>query len=93
MPFVLILIGTLMLVTSVQGTQAQFATQLARDGQGFIKYGIAVGVVGAAGYVSDLQTISRLFMALILVSLVLSNSKSGVGLIGNFQNAINGIAK
>jgi len=93
MPFVLIIVGTVMLVAAVQGTQAQLGSQIATDGQGFLKYAIAVGAVGAVGYVSDLRTISRLFMALILISLVLSNSKSGTGLIGNFQNAINSIAK
>lgn len=89
MPFLLIIVGAIMVVTAWHNTHVQFAQQLRRDGTDFIKYGVAIGGIGAAGYIPDLEPISRLFLALIIVSLVLSNSKTGRGIIGNFEDAIN----
>lgn len=89
MPFLLIIAGLLMVVTAANNTHAQMAAQLGKDGTEFSKWLVAFGIVGGLGYVDDLRNLSRAFMALILISLVLSNSKTGRGVIGNFQDAIN----
>lgn len=88
MPFALITAGLLMVITAANNTHVQLANQLKTDGTAFTKWMVAIGMVGAAGYVSDLQTLSRTFLVLILLAMILSNSQSGKGVIGNFQDAI-----
>jgi len=78
-----------MVVTGVQNTYAALGAQLQSDGVAFLKWGVAIGIVGAGGYVSDLQGLSRAFLGLILIAMILSNSKSGQGFLGNLLNAIN----
>lgn len=76
MAFVLVISGLLMIVTGAKGTYAAFGSQLAGDftGPGNFTYWVAaIGSVGALGYVDALRTISRLFLALILIAMVLAN--------------------
>lgn len=74
MPFVLVIAGLLMVVTGARGTYQQFGSQLAKDFNGqFLYFAAAILFVGALGYVESLRRISRLFMALILIVLVLAN--------------------
>lgn len=76
MAFVLVIAGMLMIVTGAKGTYAQFGAQVASDftGPGNFTYWLAaIGSVGALGYVDALRTVSRLFLALILIAMVLAN--------------------
>lgn len=65
-----------MIVTGAKGTYAQFGSQVASDftGPGNFTYWVAaIFGIGALGYIDALRTFSRLFMALILISMVLAN--------------------
>jgi hypothetical protein len=76
MAFVLTTVGLLMIVTGARGTYAQFGSQVASDftgSQPFTYWLAAIGAVGAIGYIDALKTFSRLFLTLILVSMVLAN--------------------
>lgn len=76
MPFVLIVTGLLMIVTGGLGTYAQFAAQLRKDFTGpgnFLYWIVAIMAVGSIGYIENLKSFSRLFLALILISMLLSN--------------------
>lgn len=76
MPFALVLIGLLMIVVGSKNTYREFGAELAGDfsGPGNFTYWIgALGAMGAMGYVPALRNFSRLFMALILIAMVLSN--------------------
>jgi len=96
MGFALVLVGLLMVITGGRGTYAQFGSLVAGEfsgpffppkGQGstnFASWFIALGTVGALGYISSLQTISRYLMALILLSIVLSHK----GFFAQFQAAL-----
>ena len=87
MPYALVVIGLIMIITGILNTYAQLATQLQSDFTGnksFIVWIIALGSVGALGYIKDLRTFSHYFMALILIGLVLSNK----GFFANFTAAI-----
>lgn len=87
MPFALVAIGLLMILTGINNTYAQFGSQVQKDFSGsksFIVWIIALGAVGALGYIRDLRQFSHYFMALILISLVLSNK----GFFANFTKAI-----
>jgi hypothetical protein len=76
MAFVLVTVGLLMIVTGAKGTYAAFGSQIASDftgSQPFTYWLAAIGAVGALGYIDALKTFSRLFLTLILVSMVLAN--------------------
>jgi hypothetical protein len=82
MPYALVIIGLLMIITGINNTYSQFGSQLQNDFSGsksFIVWILAIGSVGALGYIKDLRTFSHYFMALILISMVLANK-------GVFQN-------
>lgn len=88
MPIALVLIGLVLIVTAANNTHAQLGAQIKADftgPQSFVKYALAIGAVGAAGYVKDLEGISRAFMTLIIISIVLGNK----GFITNFVAAVN----
>jgi len=89
MPYGLVIIGLLMIITGINNTYSQFASQLQSDFTGsksFIVWIIALGSVGALGYIKDLRTFSHYFMALILISMVLANK----GVFAQFQAALSG---
>jgi len=76
MAFALVFIGLLLVVTGANNTYQQFGSQVKSDFTGqksFVLYAAAIGGVGALGYVQELRRFSHYFMALILISLVLSN--------------------
>lgn len=76
MAFVFTITGLLMIVTGVKGTYSQFGAQVASDftgSQPFTYWVAAILGIGAIGYIDALRTVSRLFLALILVSMVLAN--------------------
>jgi hypothetical protein len=76
MPFALVLIGILMIVTGAQGTYAQFGSQVAKDFTGpggFLYWIIAIFIIGAIGYSDRFRTISHLFLALVIIAMILSN--------------------
>jgi hypothetical protein len=87
MAFPLILIGLLMIVTGARGTYAQFGSQLASEFTGtnsFTYWLLALGIIGALGYIKQLQLISRMLMALIIISLFLAHK----GFFAQFQSAL-----
>lgn len=76
MAFVFTIVGLLMIVTGVKGTYAQFGSQVASDFTGskpFTYWVFAIVSVGALGYIDALRTVSRMFLALIIVAMVLAN--------------------
>lgn len=89
MGFALVIAGLLMIVTGGRGTYAQFASQVSKDftgppGQNFTYWLVALGAVGAVGYIEPLRTVSRLFMVLIIIGIFLSNK----GFFAQFQKAL-----
>lgn len=87
MAFALVFIGLMMIVTGVRNTHEAFGAQVQSDFTGpnnFITWIVAIGVVGALGYIKTLQQFSTYFMALIIIGLVLSNR----GFFDNFTKAL-----
>lgn len=89
MPFALLFIGMILIITGFQNTYSAFGQQVQKDFTGsgsFIYWLAAIGIVGALGYIKDLQGFSRVFMLLIVVALFLepgnnslfANLKSGL---------------
>lgn len=76
MPFALVTIGLLLVITGFQNTYSQLGHQVGKDftGEGNFTYWIiALGIVGLLGYNDTLKPFSRAFMALIIVVIFLSN--------------------
>lgn len=87
MPFALVLIGLIMVVTGARNTHAALGQQLRADftGPGNFFYWIAaIGAVGALGAIPNMRGFSRLFMTLIIISLLLSHR----GFFTQFQQAL-----
>lgn len=75
-PFILIIIGLLMVVSGIKGTQTQLGQQLVTDftGQGnFFYWVLAIVLIGGLGYIDDLRGLSRMLLAVIIVSMLFSN--------------------
>lgn len=88
MPFALVFIGLVMIVSGAKDTYRELGAELVSDFTGdgnFTFWIVAVGAVGAVGYIPALRTFSRLFMGLIILSMVLSNR----GVFGKFNEALN----
>lgn len=73
MPFVFGIFGVLLIVAGVRKTTAQLFTLIKSDFTGqpnYFEWMIAIFLVGAVGYVQDLQRISRMFMFLLVLGLL-----------------------
>lgn len=76
MPFALIIIGLVMIVTGARNTHAALGDQIVSDFTGeknFTYWVISIGSVGALGYVKPFEEMSRMFMLLIILAMVIKN--------------------
>jgi hypothetical protein len=73
MPFLLILIGALLIVTAYRNTYGDLASDLETDLPGFAKWALALVAVAAMGWIPGMQKISRWLLALVIVVIVLRN--------------------
>jgi hypothetical protein len=79
----------LLVVSGVRGTHEELFALVKGDLTGqnsFIWWLVAVGIIGALGYIPAMRGVSHAFLALILVVLVLSNR----GVFEQFTRAIQG---
>jgi hypothetical protein len=87
MTFALALAGIMFVTSGVRGTSQDLAALVKGDFSGpnnFAYWFIAVLVIGGLGYIEDLRSVSRAFLALIIIVLLLTeNQKNGDG--GFFQ--------
>ena len=83
MAFLFLIVGVVLVIAGVKGTQGDLWTQLQKDfspaaqqqGQhSFLAWFIAILVIGALGYVDELKELSRAFLVLVIVVLLLSNN-------------------
>lgn len=87
MPFAFLILGSLFLIAGVRGTDEQLFTLIKGDFTGkpnFIGWLIAILVIGALGYIEPIKTVSRAFLALVLIVLFLSNG-------GVFEKFVQGL--
>lgn len=88
MPFALIIVGILLLVSGVKGTQSDLYKLVESDFTGtnnFVYWSLSILVIGCLGYVPQLRSISRMFMLLVILVLFL---KKGSGFFTQFQQAV-----
>lgn len=97
MPLVLVLVGIALLVAAVRGTlqtpQHNGLLDLIAhdftDPQGsFLPWLLAVGLVGAVGYVKPLRPISNAFLVLLLIVFLLAANKGGRDFFTSLTNQV-----
>ena len=93
MPFAFGIVGIVFIVAGVRGTSAALMKLLQCDLAGqnnFVYWILSILIIGALGYIQDLRALSRAFLVLILVVLVLheGGKEGGGGLFEKFQSAI-----
>ena len=89
MSYALIVIGLMLTIAGVRGTHNDLLALIRGDLSGqdsFLWWLVAVGIVGALGYIPAMRGVSHAFLALILVVLVLSNR----GVFERFTQSIQG---
>lgn len=89
MPFALLVIGVILIITAIRNTYAQFGSQLVGDFTGsgsFLYWFAAIAIIGLIGYAPGFEKPSRYLMALILLVFFLKN---GTGFWSQFTSAIN----
>lgn len=88
MPFALVFIGLVLVVTGARGTMRELGAELRADFVGpgnFTWWIVSIGLVGALGYVPELRGFSRWFMSLIIISMIIANR----GFFGKLIEALN----
>jgi hypothetical protein len=88
MPFVLIIAGTVLVISAVKNTQQILFYLLARDFTGpnnFIYWFLSILAIGAIGYIPRAKPISDGFLILVILTLFL---KENTGFIAMFQQQI-----
>ena len=87
MPIALLIIGLVMVIAAVRGTQGTLAGLLKGDFTGtsnFLYWLVAILAIGSIGYVKRLKTFSDTFLGLILIAMLLANK----GFFAQFTQAI-----
>jgi hypothetical protein len=82
MPFVFLIAGLVLVVAGVREKSQDLTNLLLEDFRGpnnFFYWVLAILAIGALGYVQDLRSFSRGLMSLILLVLILTESKQGGG--------------
>jgi uncharacterized membrane protein YgcG len=88
MPFALLIVGLLLVVSAVRNTYGQLFQLVSNEFSGpgnFIYWIVAILIIGAVGYVQKLKPLSDGFLVLVILVLVLKRGNpSGIG--GGFFN-------
>lgn len=90
MPLALLLIGAVLIVSGIRNTSSQLGTLLAGDFSGpgnFFYWVAAIGVIGGVGYYSPLRNASRLFLFLVVLSMLLADK----GVFAQLQAAVSSV--
>lgn len=88
MPFVFIVIGIGLVVVAIRGTQADAFALLRSEFSGpnsFIKWALAIFILGAVGYIPKIQPVTRALLILVILAIFLKN---GNGLFASFNNQV-----
>lgn len=93
MALFLLIVGLVFLVPSVRGKDAttQLTTLVKSDFTGpnnFFVWAIAIGFIAALGSIQSMRKLSNAFLVLVLVALIIQNSKAGNNPIVAFFNQI-----
>lgn len=96
MPFAFIIIGIVLLVSGIRGQSPALVTLVEGDLTGqnnFAFWILSILVIGALGYIQDFRQLSRAFLVLVIIVLIVheSNSNGSGGFFTEFQSAFSSI--
>jgi hypothetical protein len=80
MPFVLLFIGILLVAVAATGSYTDLGAQLYQDFSGpgnFLYWIVALGFIGALGYIKPLQPVSRALIGLIILAIFFNVTQKG----------------
>jgi hypothetical protein len=83
MPFVVILVGVILVVAAWNETHGDLGKALQADVPGYFKWGAALAAIAGLGFVPGLKTPSRWLLALVLLVIFLHNYNS---ILAGFKN-------
>jgi hypothetical protein len=86
-----LIFGMLLISAGLKGNANRLGQTLANDfigPQGFIAWALAIGAIGAVGYIPGFEKPTRYFLVLLFVVLLLTNQ----GVFNEFQAAIQGVS-
>jgi hypothetical protein len=83
MPFVVVIVGVILVITAFNNKHGDFGAALAQDIPGFFKWGAALAAIGALGFVPGIKTPSRWLLALVMLVIFLHNYAN---IIAGFKN-------
>lgn len=72
MPFLLIIIGVLMIVAGFQANEKALMSQFWSDGKAFTPWFFVILIVGAIGFNRELRGASNLFLCLVVIAFLLT---------------------
>lgn len=73
MPLLLLIIGVLLLVSAIRGTENDLFSLLESDIPAYGKWAGAIVGIGLLGYIPDMKTPSRLLLAIIVFVILVKN--------------------
>jgi hypothetical protein len=87
MPFLFIIIGTIMLTAAVRNTVSDFTDTAGRTTDGlvtlikddftgpgnFVYWVVSIMLIGAIGYIKPLEPVSRMFLVLVIIVMFIGN--------------------
>jgi hypothetical protein len=86
MGLLFVVVGVILIVSAIRNTTGSLATHISQDfNSGFLAWLGAILLIGMVGYLPKMQTISRLFLALVVLVLFL---KQGTGFFESFLQQI-----
>lgn len=100
MPFAFLIVGVVLVISGVKGTSQDLLTLVKGDLEGkngYLYWLVAILVIGSVGYIPAFKSLSRAFLILLLVVLVLkegnTGSNAGGGFFQQFTKALSQIAQ
>lgn len=92
MPFAFLIVGSVLVISGVRATSSQLLTLVKGDllgKNGYLYWMVVILAIGAVGYVPPLRNLSRAFLILVLIVLIL---KQGTGFFSMFTSSLNKIS-
>jgi hypothetical protein len=89
MAFIALIIGVILVVAAIRGSQTSLFTALKTDVPGFAIWAAAIIAVAAIGFVPGLKPISRGLLALVITVILLENAQK---IVAGFQSVWTGAA-
>lgn len=91
MPFFLLFVGIIFMVTAIRGTQGELFTLLKDDFAGtnnFFVWVMAIVIIVLAGNIKAFKPVSDAFLGLVILVIIVANYGRGKDLIGSFLDQV-----